>query len=125
VSLLLGHSSVKIAEKHYKPWVRSLQRKLEEDVRRAWSVALDLVGRRALSGDATFSGTNYQASAIAYVLVHVLTQSKLRRLSADDTPATVSGEVRGPGDDARIEIGDRDLPGGSSSQARTQTQEMS
>jgi integrase len=39
VSLLLGHSSVKITEKHYKPWVRSLQRKLEEDVRRAWSVA--------------------------------------------------------------------------------------
>jgi integrase/recombinase XerD len=37
VSLLLGHKSVKITEKHYKPWVRSLQRKLEEDVRRAWS----------------------------------------------------------------------------------------
>ena len=39
VSLLLGHSSVKITEKHYKPWVRSLQRKLEEDVKRAWSHA--------------------------------------------------------------------------------------
>jgi integrase/recombinase XerD len=37
VSTLLGHSSVKITEKHYKPWVRSLQRKLEEDVRRAWT----------------------------------------------------------------------------------------
>jgi integrase len=39
VSVLLGHSSVKITEKHYKPWVRSLQRKLEEEVRRAWSAA--------------------------------------------------------------------------------------
>ena len=39
VSVLLGHSSVKITEKHYKPWVRSLQRKLEEEVKRAWSVA--------------------------------------------------------------------------------------
>ncbi len=39
VSLLLGHSSVKITEKHYKPWVRSLQRKLEDDVKRAWSDA--------------------------------------------------------------------------------------
>ncbi len=39
VSILLGHSSVKITEKHYKPWVRSLQRKLEEEVKRAWSVA--------------------------------------------------------------------------------------
>ena len=39
VSVLLGHSSVKITEKHYKPWVRALQRKLEEEVKRAWSVA--------------------------------------------------------------------------------------
>ena len=39
VSILLGHSSVKITEKHYRPWVRSLQRKLEEEVKRAWSVA--------------------------------------------------------------------------------------
>jgi len=36
VSILLGHSSVKITEKHYKPWVRSLQRKLEEEVKLAW-----------------------------------------------------------------------------------------
>jgi integrase/recombinase XerD len=39
VSVLLGHLSVKITEKHYKPWVRALQRKLEEEVKRAWSVA--------------------------------------------------------------------------------------
>ena len=39
VSILLGHSSVKITEKHYRPWVRSLQVKLEEDVRRAWTSA--------------------------------------------------------------------------------------
>jgi integrase/recombinase XerD len=39
VSMLLAHSSVKITERHYKPWVRSLQRKLEVDVQRAWSAA--------------------------------------------------------------------------------------
>jgi integrase len=39
VSILLGHSSVKITEKHYKTWVRSLQRKLQDEVKRAWSVA--------------------------------------------------------------------------------------
>jgi len=39
VSVLLGHSSVKITEKHYKPWVRSLQRKLEQEVQRAWGAA--------------------------------------------------------------------------------------
>jgi len=36
VSVLLGHSSVKITEKHYKPWVKALQQRLEEQVRRAW-----------------------------------------------------------------------------------------
>ena len=39
VSILLAHSSIKITEKHYRPWVRSLQLKLEEDVRRAWTSA--------------------------------------------------------------------------------------
>jgi integrase len=36
VSILLGHSSIKITEKHYKPWVKSLQQKLEDEVKRAW-----------------------------------------------------------------------------------------
>jgi len=36
VSVLLGHSSIKITEKHYKPWVRTLQVQLEADVARAW-----------------------------------------------------------------------------------------
>jgi integrase len=37
VSVLLGHSSVKITEKHYAPWVRSRQAQLEESVRKAWA----------------------------------------------------------------------------------------
>jgi len=37
VSILLGHSSVKITEKHYSPWVVARQRQLEESVRRAWA----------------------------------------------------------------------------------------
>lgn len=37
VSVLLGHSSVRITERHYKPWVKTLQKKLEEEVRKAWS----------------------------------------------------------------------------------------
>ena len=36
VSILLGHSSVKITERHYRPWVRTLQEKLEEEVKKAW-----------------------------------------------------------------------------------------
>lgn len=36
VQVLLGHSSVKITEKHYSPWVRSRQERLEEKVKRTW-----------------------------------------------------------------------------------------
>jgi len=36
-SILLGHSSVKITEKHYAPWVRERQEQAEADVRRTWA----------------------------------------------------------------------------------------
>ena len=36
VSVLLGHVSVKVTEKHYAPWVRARQEQLEADVRRTW-----------------------------------------------------------------------------------------
>ncbi len=36
VSILLGHSSIRITEKHYAPWVRSRQEQLERDVRATW-----------------------------------------------------------------------------------------
>ena len=59
-----------------------------------------------MSGHAVFRGTSYQASVIAYVYVHILTGAKLRWLpDQDDTPTAISGETRGPGDDARIEFG--------------------
>jgi integrase/recombinase XerD len=37
VSILLGHQSVRITEKHYAPWVRSRQEQLEADLMSAWS----------------------------------------------------------------------------------------
>jgi integrase/recombinase XerD len=37
VSTLLGHSSMKITERHYAPWVAARQKQLEESVRRAWA----------------------------------------------------------------------------------------
>jgi site-specific recombinase XerD len=37
VSVMLGHSSIKVTEKHYAPWVRARQEQAEADVRRAWS----------------------------------------------------------------------------------------
>ena len=36
VSILLGHRSIKVTEKHYAPWVRARQEQLENSVRRAW-----------------------------------------------------------------------------------------
>ena len=36
VSILLGHASVRITEKHYNPWNRARQAQAEADVQRAW-----------------------------------------------------------------------------------------
>jgi len=36
LSVLLGHASIRITEKHYAPWVRARQEQAEADVRRAW-----------------------------------------------------------------------------------------
>lgn len=36
VSILLGHQSVRITERHYSPWVRERQEQIEDDVRRMW-----------------------------------------------------------------------------------------
>ena len=37
VSVMLGHQSIRVTEKHYSPWVRARQDQLEEDVRRVWA----------------------------------------------------------------------------------------
>lgn len=36
VSIMLGHQSIRVTERHYSPWVRARQDQLEEDVRRVW-----------------------------------------------------------------------------------------
>ncbi len=36
VSILLGHSSIKVTERSYAPWVRARQEQLEADVRQTW-----------------------------------------------------------------------------------------
>ena len=41
VSVLLGHKSVKITEKHYAPWVKARQEQLETSVRAAWPQAVN------------------------------------------------------------------------------------
>jgi integrase len=38
VSILLGHQSVRVTERHYNPWVRSRQEQLEADVARTWAL---------------------------------------------------------------------------------------
>jgi integrase len=39
VAILLGHSSIRITERHYSPWVRARQEQLERDVRSTWAPA--------------------------------------------------------------------------------------
>lgn len=36
VSVLLGHSSIRVTENHYSPWVRARQEQLEADLERSW-----------------------------------------------------------------------------------------
>lgn len=36
VSLLLGHTSVRITERHYNPWNKARQEQIEADLTRAW-----------------------------------------------------------------------------------------
>lgn len=56
VSTLLGHSSVKVTEKHYLPWVKERQEKLDEAVEKAWAaVPAELVNPAALTTPATCS----------------------------------------------------------------------
>jgi site-specific recombinase XerD len=37
VSKLLGHSSIKVTERHYAPWIKARQDQLETEVRRIWA----------------------------------------------------------------------------------------
>jgi integrase/recombinase XerD len=38
VSVLLGHASIRVTERHYSPWVKSRQLKLEESIEKAWNL---------------------------------------------------------------------------------------
>ena len=37
ISILLGHRSVKVTERHYAPWVLARQEQLEADIRQSWT----------------------------------------------------------------------------------------
>src|SRR5207244_1703421 len=45
VSVLLGHSSIKVTEKYYSPWVAARQEQLDADVRRTWDTLAVTKGR--------------------------------------------------------------------------------
>jgi len=51
VSILLGHQSTKVTEKHYSPWVAARQEQLEADVRRTWNFDLDTKNTPQLRGE--------------------------------------------------------------------------
>jgi integrase len=47
VRMLLGHSSIRVTEKHYAPWVRAREQQMEESLDRA--IAADPLARREAS----------------------------------------------------------------------------
>ena len=67
VGQVLGHSSVKITEKHYSPWVRSRQAQLEADLIHAWDgdpVAQMETLRAGVAGARRHSGDTEAATAL-------------------------------------------------------------
>jgi integrase len=58
VSILFGHQSIKITERHYSPWIRERQQQAEADVKRTWTrdplVLLGTKGTRRVHGEARF-----------------------------------------------------------------------
>lgn len=55
VSVLLGHQSIRVTERHYAPWTRSRQEQIEADLTRAWSrdpvALLETKGTRRVHGE--------------------------------------------------------------------------
>jgi integrase/recombinase XerD len=37
VSVLLGHQSIRVTERHFAPWTRSRQEQIERDLRASWA----------------------------------------------------------------------------------------
>jgi integrase len=51
VSMLLGHRSIRMTEKHYLPWVKARQDRLTASVRRAWFAAGRSAGEEGREGN--------------------------------------------------------------------------
>lgn len=56
VSILLGHASIKVTERHYAPWVKARQEQLEADVQRTWEQPSPPPSSSAPSGRAGRAG---------------------------------------------------------------------
>jgi len=56
VSIMLGHSSVKVTERHYSPWVQARQAQLEADVTRVWNKDPILLAETLRGDTATHDG---------------------------------------------------------------------
>jgi len=57
-----------------------------------------------VGGPAIAAGDSYHERIIAFVYVHILSETPLRWFERDDVPVAVEPEVGGVGDDIRIEI---------------------
>jgi integrase/recombinase XerD len=62
VSVLLGHSSIRVTEKHYAPWIKARQEQLEADVRRTWSE--DLISSGETKGTSQVHGERERSNLL-------------------------------------------------------------
>jgi integrase len=78
VSILLGHRSVKMTEKHYLPWVKARQKQLTASVRRAWfsEARQDAVARRPDFAERT-TPSAFSAATRHSIVFHTWVQSRI------------------------------------------------
>ncbi|MGE0450544.1 MAG: tyrosine-type recombinase/integrase [Vicinamibacterales bacterium] len=60
ISKLLGHSSIKVTERHYAPWVKARQTILEAEVRRTWDGSETPPGAHAVQRQAAASASTHR-----------------------------------------------------------------
>jgi hypothetical protein len=54
VSVLLGHSSIKVTERHYAPWVKARQDQMDASVIRSWEEDPLIIHQRQRPTKGTF-----------------------------------------------------------------------
>lgn len=102
VSKLLGHSSIKVTERHYAPWVKARQAMLETEVRRTWEISGQSTGTSTDAEQGSpdratvlrFGGHARPDESVAMVVPVAAFAERRRREARRSSPARKTGAYR-------------------------------